>query len=105
MGFGVLEPKVTIGEHVPGTALIYDDGRGTEEEIAVQAALKRDGGKNSDVILVPQPSDSPNDPLVRASLSTGKRNKNNRLQTLTSTTRIGQNGRKTWPTSPSATQQ
>ncbi|KAH8651840.1 major facilitator superfamily domain-containing protein [Tricladium varicosporioides] len=63
MGFGVLEPKLTTGEHVPGTALIYDDGRGTEEGTAVQATLKRDNGKNSDIILVPQPSDSPNDPL------------------------------------------
>jgi hypothetical protein len=63
MGFGVKEPNIISGEHVPGTALIYG-GNGDNVELAVQAHLKHAPGKNSDIILVPQPSDSPNDPLV-----------------------------------------
>jgi hypothetical protein len=63
MGFGVKEAKTSSGEHVPGTALIYDQN-GDNVELALQANLKHGQGKQSDIILVPQPSDSPNDPLV-----------------------------------------
>ena len=68
MGLGVLQSK--HGEHVPGTALLQDHGLGSiqsPEERAFAAGyagvdptlLKHRG----DLILVPQPSDSPNDPL------------------------------------------
>ncbi len=63
MGFGVKEPKTHVREHVPGTTTIYGDER-ENVEIVPQANLKRGHGSNSKVILVPQPSDSPNDPLV-----------------------------------------
>ncbi|KAE8446563.1 hypothetical protein EG329_011895 [Mollisiaceae sp. DMI_Dod_QoI] len=62
MGFGVREPRTISGEHVPGTSLIYGI-EGDDVETAAQANLKRGRGKNADIILVPQPSDSPNDPL------------------------------------------
>jgi hypothetical protein len=71
MGFGVKEPKAVAGEHVPGTALIYG-GTGDNAEFALQSNLKHARGKNSDIILVPQPSDSPNDPLVDHSFETWK---------------------------------
>jgi hypothetical protein len=63
MGFGVKEPKIIFGEHVPGTSLLVDIG-GRNVELADHSSLKHARGKNSDIILVPQPSDSPNDPLV-----------------------------------------
>jgi hypothetical protein len=63
MGFGVKEPKTVFGEHVPGTSLLVDIGNGNVE-LADHSTLKHAPGKNSDIILVPQPSDSPNDPLV-----------------------------------------
>ncbi|CZR56389.1 related to transporter protein HOL1 [Phialocephala subalpina] len=63
MGFGVREPKTHAGERVPGTSLIYEQG-GSDVENAARANLKRGRGKrDADIILVPQPSDSPNDPL------------------------------------------
>lgn len=60
MGLGVLEDKVL--EHVPGTTYVFDDERRGAEETARDAHSKRD--KTGLIILVPQPSDSPNDPLV-----------------------------------------
>jgi len=63
MGFGVKEPKTVSGEHIPGTSLLVDIGNGNVE-LADHSALKHALGKSSDIILVPQPSDSPNDPLV-----------------------------------------
>lgn len=90
MGFGVKEPQTASGEHVPGTALIYG-GNGDNVELAVQANLKRAPGKNFDIILVPQPSDSPNDPLVtRSSPTFGNLCKITYIEY-----RIGHNGRKT----------
>ncbi|KAL1885610.1 hypothetical protein Plec18167_001105 [Paecilomyces lecythidis] len=55
MGLGVLEDDHL--EHVPGTALLTDV---LDNETTV---LRHDKGRNSDVVLVPQPSKSPNDPL------------------------------------------
>ena len=58
MPFGVLEVH-NEGQHVPGTALL-------EAEEALQGhrfTLKRASGKDTDVILIPQPSNDPNDPL------------------------------------------
>ena len=60
MGLGVLEDKVL--EHVPGTTYVFDDERRSAEETARDVHSKRD--KTGQIILVPQPSDSPNDPLV-----------------------------------------
>lgn len=50
-------------EHVPGTAFVLDGDR--TREVAQDAAhshLKYD--KTGKILLVPQPSDDPNDPLV-----------------------------------------
>ncbi|KAK7206128.1 serine/threonine kinase 16 [Myxozyma melibiosi] len=62
MAFGILEDKKLA--HVPGTAQIEDilnDGLHVAD--AAAANLKHATGKNSHIILVPQPSDDPNDPL------------------------------------------
>ena len=65
MGLGILEDHKL--EHVPGTALLADvlgRPRGRLEvdgnEGIDASALKHD--KSGKLILVPQPSDSPNDP-------------------------------------------
>ncbi|KAL1964866.1 hypothetical protein VTN77DRAFT_6368 [Rasamsonia byssochlamydoides] len=55
MGLGVLEDDHL--EHVPGTALL------TDVLGADTSVLRHDKGRNADVLLVPQPSNSPNDPL------------------------------------------
>ncbi|KAF2636832.1 serine/threonine kinase 16 [Massarina eburnea CBS 473.64] len=63
MGLGVLDDHHL--QHVPGTALLMDvinaqqhqyNGRDT-------SALKHGTGRNADIVLVPQPSESPRDPL------------------------------------------
>ena len=62
MGLGIKEPARTNGEHVPGTAVLYDalgDGAGHD---VLPGDVKH--ARNSNLILVPQPSESPNDPLV-----------------------------------------
>ena len=59
MGLGIKEPILADGAHTPGTSILFErpdhDARG----------VKHAAGKNSGLILVPQPSKSPNDPLVR----------------------------------------
>lgn len=61
MALGILEPKGI--EHVVGTVYVGQQGQQQEHELGSNNNLKRDPtGK----ILVPQPSDDPNDPLVRA---------------------------------------
>ncbi|KAI1102427.1 MFS general substrate transporter [Jackrogersella minutella] len=64
MGLGVLEDKHL--SHVPGTALLTDvvgsDDFHHHGELDT-TALRHGKGKDSDVLLVPQPSNSPNDPL------------------------------------------
>ncbi|KAK9371078.1 major facilitator superfamily domain-containing protein [Lipomyces kononenkoae] len=57
MPFGILDPKLPAHERVPGTVHLYKAIHGVDQ--FPFAHLKRDG----DIILVPQPSDSPNDPL------------------------------------------
>ncbi|KAF2630705.1 MFS general substrate transporter [Macroventuria anomochaeta] len=60
MGLGILEDRHL--EHVPGTAFVLDGDR--KREVAQDAArshLKYD--KTGKILLVPQPSDDPNDPL------------------------------------------
>ncbi|EJT99823.1 MFS general substrate transporter [Dacryopinax primogenitus] len=70
MGLWVLEDKHL--EHVPGTSFINDTNplhvhggeAGHPQDIIVDTGrLKHATGRNSHIILVPQPSDDPNDPL------------------------------------------
>ncbi|KAK7206963.1 major facilitator superfamily domain-containing protein [Myxozyma melibiosi] len=67
MAFGILEDNKLA--HVPGTSLL-DDGVLNSEGVNISniseesaAHLKHATGKNSHIILIPQPSDDPNDPL------------------------------------------
>ena len=55
MHFGVLEPRGSL-ENMPGTARLEDEG---DHILNVKKAT----GHNADIVLVPQPSDDPNDPL------------------------------------------
>ncbi|EXJ80945.1 hypothetical protein A1O3_07233 [Capronia epimyces CBS 606.96] len=59
MGYGVLESRSGI-KHVPGTNLLDTHDAAWVEQ---SANLKRGTGKNAHILLVPQPSNSPNDPL------------------------------------------
>jgi hypothetical protein len=61
MALGILEPSV---EHVPGTVYVYQTEQRTAELLESAHHLKKD--KTGRIILVPQPSDDPNDPLVSA---------------------------------------
>jgi len=64
MGLGVLEDKHL--EHVPGTALLTDviDADQHHRRGGLDTSLLKHGkGRDADVVLVPQPSRSPNDPL------------------------------------------
>ncbi|THG97134.1 hypothetical protein EW145_g7668, partial [Phellinidium pouzarii] len=64
MGLGILND--THLEHVPGTALFSDDPNATARSVyaGVDASqLKHGRGRNAHIVLVPQPSDDPNDPL------------------------------------------
>lgn len=58
MGFGILEPNTT--SHVPGTVLL--DQKAAQSELQT-GQLKHGTGKYSHIILAPQPSEDPNDPL------------------------------------------
>lgn len=60
MALGILEPKV---EHVPGTVFVFETEQRHAELLETAQHLKKD--KTGRVILVPQPSNDPNDPLVR----------------------------------------
>ncbi|KAL8740623.1 MAG: hypothetical protein Q9190_006698 [Brigantiaea leucoxantha] len=62
MGLGILEPSTT--GHVPGTALVLDDDHGTSQLGGARTDLKYGRDGSGPFILVPQPSDDPNDPLV-----------------------------------------
>ncbi|KAL9118967.1 MAG: hypothetical protein Q9187_004478 [Circinaria calcarea] len=57
MGLGVLD--VPHNEHVPGTSFVLDDASRPPQAGGTNSRLKYDGS----IILVPQPSDDPNDPL------------------------------------------
>ncbi|KAH7922411.1 MFS general substrate transporter [Leucogyrophana mollusca] len=60
MGLGILDDR-HLGGHVPGTSLLDDlHSKKLVESVAQDAPLKR--SKNG-IVLVPQPSNSPNDPL------------------------------------------
>ena len=69
MGLGILEAR---HNPVPGTALVYDDERKRDlAQSAARSHLKYD--KTGKILLVPQPSDDPNDPLVRQPCEAGMR--------------------------------
>ena len=62
MGLGVLDDRHL--EHVPGTALLTDviDADQHHHRGRLDTSLlKHAKGRNSDVLLVPQPSSSPNE--------------------------------------------
>jgi len=64
MGLGVLDDRHL--EHVPGTALLTDVIGADEHHHHGNldtSVLRHAKGRDSDVVLVPQPSRSPNDPL------------------------------------------
>lgn len=56
--FGILEDKKL--PHVPGTVLLDQLTAHSED---VTGRLKHGTGKNANIVLVPQPSEDPNDPL------------------------------------------
>ncbi|KAI1619268.1 major facilitator superfamily domain-containing protein, partial [Exophiala viscosa] len=58
MGFGILEPNTT--GHTPGTVLLDQQAAHSEGSTG---RLKHAAGKNSNIVLAPQPSEDPNDPL------------------------------------------
>ncbi|KEY70079.1 hypothetical protein S7711_07863 [Stachybotrys chartarum IBT 7711] len=61
MAFGILEPK--DNQDVPGTTRYFEDpihSQGTED---AAPRLKVDASGKEPIILIPQPSDDPNDPL------------------------------------------
>lgn len=61
MGLGVLEDRHL--DHVPGTALLTDVVGAEQQGGLNTSLLKHAKGRDSDVMLVPQPSRSPSDPL------------------------------------------
>lgn len=63
MAFGILEDKYL--DKVPGTGLLSDLGTKHGNQVAINEAtnLKRGTGRNAHVVLMPQPSDDPRDPL------------------------------------------
>ncbi|KAK5039358.1 hypothetical protein LTR13_003615 [Exophiala sideris] len=58
MGLGVQEDKKL--DHVPGTVLLNDEAAHSE---AITEGLKHGTGSNAHIVLSPQPSEDPNDPL------------------------------------------
>ncbi|ORY56704.1 major facilitator superfamily transporter [Pseudomassariella vexata] len=63
MGLGILEDKVL--DHVPGTTRYFDDPDRPQTADTLDAArgLKCDTSGSAPIVLHPQPSDDPNDPL------------------------------------------
>lgn len=68
MGLGIREPR--SAKHVQGTSKLFDDqivplrGNALRMPPPGNSNLKHGVGRDADILLVPQPSDSPNDPLV-----------------------------------------
>jgi len=69
MGLGVLKgtssqsSKANLDHkmpHVPGTVILNDEAAHSEE---ATGGLKHGTGKNAHIVLAPQPSEDPNDPL------------------------------------------
>lgn len=67
MALGILEPNV---EHVAGTVHVYEEARRAQEQLQTNTTLKRD--RTGKIILVPQPSDDVNDPLVSLCLDSNR---------------------------------
>jgi hypothetical protein len=66
MGLGILSDHAL--EHVPGTAQVFEGEQRREVERKAASRIGRSGLKydrTGKILLVPQPSDDPNDPLVR----------------------------------------
>ncbi|ROW16708.1 hypothetical protein VPNG_01532 [Cytospora leucostoma] len=61
MGLGILEDRVM--DHVPGTTRYFDDPSRPQYAAEGTQGLKTDNSGPVPIILVPQPSDDPNDPL------------------------------------------
>ncbi|KAL6716339.1 hypothetical protein ACLMJK_005905 [Lecanora helva] len=61
MTLGILEPG--NAENVPGTSFVYDDSSRPGQNGELDSRLKYDRTGHVPIILVPQPSDDPNDPL------------------------------------------
>ncbi|KAL5363786.1 major facilitator superfamily domain-containing protein [Aspergillus floccosus] len=61
MGLGVLED--TVLTHVPGTSDLLEKERSSTEQPILDTTLKYDRSGPVPILLVPQPSDDPNDPL------------------------------------------
>ncbi|KAH7376294.1 major facilitator superfamily domain-containing protein [Plectosphaerella cucumerina] len=61
MGLGILESRSL--EHVPGTTRYYDDPNRPQVANGADHGLKVDASGKLPIILIPQPSDDPNDPL------------------------------------------
>ncbi|EHY57324.1 hypothetical protein HRR83_002811 [Exophiala dermatitidis] len=63
MGLGILDDHHL--DHVPGTALLADmlDAQHHQFHGRDTTGLKHGTGRNKDIVLVPQPSESPRDPL------------------------------------------
>ncbi|TFK70466.1 MFS general substrate transporter [Pluteus cervinus] len=61
MAFGILEDKYL--EHVPGTALLTDRGIVHGQDVNDAKELKHGTGRHSHIILIPQPTDDPREPL------------------------------------------
>ncbi|ROW04546.1 hypothetical protein VMCG_04962 [Cytospora schulzeri] len=62
MGLGILEDRVMNGR-VPGTTRYFDDPARPQYAVEGTRGLKTDNTGPIPIILVPQPSDDPNDPL------------------------------------------
>lgn len=58
MGLWILEP--TVPTHVPGSVLLDQQAAHSEQQTG---RLKHATGKDSHIVLAPQPSEDPNDPL------------------------------------------
>jgi hypothetical protein len=58
MGLGILDDNKL--NHVPGTVLLDEEAGHSEEQTR---DLKHATGKDAHIILAPQPSEDPNDPL------------------------------------------
>jgi hypothetical protein len=66
MGLGILSDHAL--EHVPGTAQVFESSQRKELERNAGSRIGRSDlkyDKTGKILLVPQPSDDPNDPLVR----------------------------------------
>jgi len=66
-GLSIANVITETNRSMPGTSLVYDDASRPAEPGVMDARLKYDTTRPVPIILVPQPSDDPNDPLVRSS--------------------------------------